>query len=147
MKKIESISDLDNAIQLLEVKQYDEKKILEELFYETYESLKPINIIKNFFKETLASQDLKTNLLNTTVGMGIGYFSKILFQNIVKIPFKKFFGNALMFNVENLVAKNPEIVNSLLNMLLNTLSSKSSKSAKNVHKDMEYEPLDLDIIY
>ena len=52
MEKIYSEIDLNIAILQLESKQAEEEKLLKEQFQHTYESIKPINIIKNIFKET-----------------------------------------------------------------------------------------------
>lgn len=153
MGKIQSMSDLEYAIQLLEFKKAEEAQLLKEISYMTYESVKPINIIKNIFKESVEPQNIKDNLVNTSVGLGIGYLSKILFQSVVKVPFKKFLGSALMLSVENLVAKNPEVVGSLASFILNAFSKKSDKNIDkevdhdNIHREVADEPIDLETIY
>lgn len=153
MGKIQSKSDLEDAILLLKNKRDEEEKILKEIFNQTYEHLKPINIIKNIFKEAVEPQNLKDSLVSTSVGLGLSYLSKILFQRIVKIPFKKFFGSALMLSVENMVAKNPEIISSLAAIFLNIFSSKTAKNVEeatddeDVHKKVETDPIDLETIY
>lgn len=145
MEKIQSISDLEVAILLLENKQAQEEEMLREQFYLTYESIKPINIIKNLFKESVAPPNLTNNLINTTVGFGFGYLSKVIFQSVVKIPLKKLVGNALMIGVETLVVKNPEIVQSLASGFLKIMNKR--KSNKNVHREPDNEPIDLETIY
>ncbi|HEY6438123.1 MAG TPA: hypothetical protein VIY47_16145, partial [Ignavibacteriaceae bacterium] len=76
-------------------------------------SLKPLNLIKNTFKQATGSADLKENLLNTSVGLTAGYLSKIIFEGVSKNPLKKLLGSALMFGITNIVAKNPEPLKSL----------------------------------
>ena len=153
MGKIQSISDLDEAIKLLEFKKVEEEQLLKELSLMAYESVKPINIIKNIFKESAASQSIKENIVNASVGLGIGYLSKILFQNMVKVPLKKLFGSALMLSVENMIAKNPEIISSLTTLFLNIFSKESDKddseetSHEDIHRDVDQEPIDLETIY
>ncbi len=127
MEKIYSETDLNFAILLLENKQAAEEKMLKEQFQHTYESIKPINIIKNIFKETTESQEIKDNMLNTTVGLTAGYVSKIIFERVANSPLKKLVGNAVMFTVKNAIAKNPEVVKLLANGFLNMISSKKSK--------------------
>lgn len=153
MGKIQSISDLEDAILLLKNKRLEEEKMLKEIFNQTYESIKPINIIKNIFRETVEPQNLKDSLVSTSVGLGLGYLSKILFQRIVKVPFKKFFGSALMLSVENLVAKYPEVVTTIANFFLNTFSKKSDKDDskevdyEDIHREVKTDPIDLETIY
>ena len=153
MEKIQSISDLDDAIKLLEFKKAEEEKLLKEISLMAYESVKPINLIKNIFKESVTSHNLKENVVNTSVGLGLGYLSKILFQSVVKVPLKKLFGSALMLSVENMVAKNPEIVSSLSSLFLNIFSKKSSKddseetSHDDIHRNNDQDPIDLETIY
>ena len=50
MGKIQSISDLEDAIKLLELKKAEDEKLLKEISFMTYESVKPINIFKNILK-------------------------------------------------------------------------------------------------
>jgi hypothetical protein len=46
MEKITSVEELKKAILLLEIKQANEGALLKEQLLVTYESLKPINLIK-----------------------------------------------------------------------------------------------------
>jgi hypothetical protein len=155
MEKIQSLSDLDDAIKLLKFKKAEDEQLLKELFYMTYENVKPINMIKNLFKEPIASQNIKDSLLTTSVGLGAGYLSKLLFQGIVRVPFKNFIGSALMLSVENLIAKNPGVVSSLSSLFLNAFTRKSKKNVDkevdyeqdDVHRDVKTEPIDLETIY
>ena len=153
MGKIQSMSDLEDAIKLLEYKKTEDKQFLREISNMAYDSLKPINIIKNIFKEIVEPQNLKDNLLNTSVGLGLGYLSKILFQSVVKVPFKKFFGSALMHNIENLVAKNPEVVSTLATLFLNFFSKNSDEENQkeddyeDIHREVDTEDIDLETIY
>jgi hypothetical protein len=112
MQKINSETDLRVAILQLETKQAEEGKILKENALLAYESIKPINLIKNTFREAAESKDLKDNILNTTVGVSAGYLSKIIFQGLTNNPVKKLLGTAVMFGITNLVAKNPAVVKS-----------------------------------
>lgn len=110
MQKIISETGLKAAILQLESKQAMEGVILKQQFHNAYESVKPINFIKNIFKEAASSEDIRDNVLNTSVGLAAGYLSKVLFQGISHGPLRKLFGTVLMFGVTNAVAKNPESV-------------------------------------
>lgn len=155
MEKIQSLSDLEDAIKQLKFKKAEDEQLLKELFYMTYENVKPINMIKNIFKEPVASQNIKDSLYTTSVGLGVGYLSKMLFQGVVRVPFKNFIGSALMLSVENLIAKNPGVVSALSSLFLNAFSKKPKKNIveemeyehQDIHKEPDDEPIDLETIY
>lgn len=129
MQKINSGASLRDAILRLESKQADEEIMLREQYHLTYESIKPVNLIKSIFRQAVESRDLKDNLLNTSVGLTAGYFSKILFQGLTKSPFKKLLGTAIMFGITNVIAKNPEAVKSFGSGFLKMILSKLDKKA------------------
>lgn len=155
MEKIQSLSELEDAIKLLKFKKAEDEQLLKELFYMIYENAKPINMIKNLFKEPIASQNIKESLLTTSVGLGAGYLSKLLFQGVVRVPFKNFIGSALMLGVENLITNNPGVVSTLSSLVLNAFSRKSKKNTDEevdyeqdaIHRDVKTEPIDLETIY
>ena len=107
MEKINSAIGLRNAILQLESKQAEEVKTLKEQIHASYESMKPINLIKSTFHQIAESEDLKDNILNTSLGFVTGYLSKILFQGASHSPLRKLLGTALMFGVTNVVARHP----------------------------------------
>jgi len=113
MQRITSESSLREAILLLKSKQADEEKLLKEQFLLTVNSIKPLNLIKGFFKDASGSQDIKDNLVSTSVGLTAGYVSKLLFQGMTKNPVKKLLGTAIMFGITNIIAKNPEAIKSI----------------------------------
>lgn len=155
MEKIQSLSELEDVIKLLQFKKAEDEQLLKELSYMIYENAKPINMIKNLFKESSESQNIKDSLLTTSVGLGAGYLSKLLFQGVVRVPFKKFIGSALMLSVENLISKNPGVVSTLSSLFLNAFSKKPKKNIveemdyehQDIHREPNNEPIDLETIY
>ena len=131
MQKINSAAALREAIVQLEIAHTEEGKILKQQFHLAYESIKPINLIKNAFKETVESPDLKDNILNTSVGLAAGYVSKLLFVNVSHSPIRKLLGIALQFGITKLVAKNPEAVKSMGKVLLNIIKKKPAADSLN----------------
>ena len=110
MQNIDSETSLRHAILQLEDKRAAEGEMLKEQFFHTYESIKPINMLRTTFREAIASRELKEDFVNTAIGLAAGFLSKILFQGITKSPVKKLLGTALMFGVTKIVAKNPGAV-------------------------------------
>ena len=88
MKTIITQDDLRAAIVELEIRQDAEAILLKEQAMLTYESIKPINLIKNLFRESAESDELKGDLLNSTIGISAGFLSKIMFQGVSGGPIK-----------------------------------------------------------
>jgi hypothetical protein len=112
MEKLTIHEGLRERILELERRRFEEGQLMKKQFHLAYESVKPINLIKNTFKEVAASQDLRDNLLNTSVVLAAGYASKTLFEDASRSPFKKLLGTVLLFGVTNVVAKHPKIIQS-----------------------------------
>lgn len=132
MQIINTESDLRNAILQLEDRQVREVKILKEQFHLTYDSLKPINLIKNTFKQVGESVEIKENVINTSVALASGYVSKILFERLSGSPLKKLLGSVLMFGITNLVAKNPDAIKSFGNNLLKNINNRLISKPKEI---------------
>jgi len=105
METITSIAGLKNAIQLLEAEQTVKGIQLKEQFHLTYESLKPINILKNTLKEVSSSPFLIDNIIGSVVGLASGYLSKKIVVGGSGNIFRKFLGSLLQFGVTNVVSR------------------------------------------
>ncbi len=135
MQTIITESDLRVAILLLESRQAEEGKLMKAQFLVAVESIKPINLIKSAFMEATESEDLQDNLVNSTIGLSVGYISKMLFQGISHGPFRKIMGTAIMFGIKNIVAQNPEAIRTggriFFKIIRDLLSSKDKKAHNN----------------
>lgn len=141
MSPINSETSLSEAILFLENKQAQEGKRLKLEFQEAYESLKPINLLKNTFKQVTASNELKGNLLNTVVGLGAGFLTKAVFTGISHSPVKRLIGNALMFGITNIVAKNPEFVKNAGLGILKLLKRKPKANVRENGHEKEHNAI------
>ena len=108
MKKSNETDDLNETIALLEYRQKQELRILKEQFEVTYDSLKPLNIIKKAFNDMTTSSELKGNLINNVIGMSTGYLTKKLLLGSSHNPFKRILGNVLQFVITNVVTKHTD---------------------------------------
>ena len=111
MPEITSAAQLKTAIVLFEVKQAKEECQLKEQFDYIFESLKPVNIIKNAFKEIKAPA-LNAGIIDTAIGMSIGYLAKKALAVAFHNPFIKLFGILLQVGVSNFVSKHPDVIKS-----------------------------------
>jgi len=127
MEKITNITELNAAILLLENKQYEEELLLKEQFKITYESLKPLNFIRSTFKELVTAPDFKEDLLNTSISLAVGYFSKKLAVGSTNNPFKQILGSFLQMGVTSIVSKNSDDIKSGIQKLITLLFSKKEK--------------------
>jgi hypothetical protein len=112
---IHNSTSLKAAIQQLEQKQFIQKEALIDQFHETYESFKPLNIVKSQFKkltgsvgESLQSPGTRINLVNAAVGLGVGFLTKRLFVGGSHNVFKRLFGTAVQMGITKLVAANAD---------------------------------------
>ncbi len=105
MNNKNSIEILNKAIQELKTKQVSEIVLLKAQFEKTYESLKPLNLIKNTINEVATSPDLRKNITNNAIGLATGYLSKKFLLGSTHNPFKKILGTILEFGIANFVAK------------------------------------------
>lgn len=133
MQKINTERNLMETIIELENKRAYDGQILKEHLLCTYESFKPVNLMRSVIKDVASSGELRDNLLNTGVGLAAGYISRKLFVGTSHCPIKKLLGNALMFGISNFISKNPETIKSLgfqfFNMLKNKLGDRFNKAS------------------
>lgn len=139
MQTILTETDLRVAILQLESKQAEEGKLMKDQFLVAVESIKPINLIKSTLMEAAESGDLQDNIINSTVGLSVGYLSKVLFQGSSGSPIRKLFGTALMFGIKKIVAHNPETVKSWGKVIFNMARNLMSEKDKKVRAEKEWE--------
>ncbi len=130
MEPIKTQHELRAAILRLESQQAEEGKALKEQFQTAYNSVKPANIILNTLKDLGDSNFVKDGFLNTSVGFGTGYLSKIIFQGVVNSPVKKLIGSALMYGITNFVSRNPDGIKLMGKKLFKMFGSKSTAEDK-----------------
>ena len=118
MAKPNPISSLKESIRLLEIRQAEEGIILKEQFKETFESLKPFNLIKSSIKDLASSTEIKNNLFETVVSIITGYLTKKIMVNSKGGPLMKIVGAMLQYGVTSLVSKNAEKIRILFAVLI-----------------------------
>lgn len=112
MKNITSIDELRESILLLEMQQANDWCLLKEEFHTTYESLKPMNMIKSSFKDMTSSPSLKTDVVNSLIGLATGFIAKKVLLGNTHNPITKLLGLILEIAVANKVSKNADGIKS-----------------------------------
>jgi len=69
-------TSLHEAIARLEQKRREQEQDLSAHFKHTYQSLRPMNLLKNAVQGIAASPTAKGNLLKAGLGLGAGFLSK-----------------------------------------------------------------------
>jgi len=118
MTKQHAVTALKESIRLMEIRQEKEGKILKEQFRITYESLKPVNLIKNSLKELAASVEIKNSIFETVFSILSGYLTQKFIVNSKSSILKKILGVALQFGITNLVSNNAEEVRIFITNLI-----------------------------
>lgn len=131
MENITSIAELKKAIQLLEMEQAITRQLLIDQFLLTYESLKPVNILKNTLKDISSSPYLIENIIGTALGLGTGYLSKKIIVGASGNIIRKIFGSVLQFGVTNLVAKHPDAIKSIGQFMYQHVIHRKDRKPKN----------------
>jgi len=110
MGKITSISELEAAIESLKIEQEIKGQLLREEFFIVSESLKPINLLKNTFREGTSSLNLVDGILGTIVGVAAGSLSRKVFVGASANVIRRFMGTALQFSITSIVGRNTEAI-------------------------------------
>ena len=107
--KVETASQiLSREISLLERKKSQEFKNLKEQLHNTYESMKPINLLKNTLEDITQSPEIKHDFTKAAIAMFTGYLvKKLVFKSSVN-PLKILAGAAFQTFVTNIAAKNSD---------------------------------------
>jgi len=121
MKKSIELKALNESINRLQIRRSHELALLKDQFHVTYESLKPINLIKHTFKEVSGSTEIKDGLLSSVIGLTTGYLTKAIIIGSSANPIKKIFGTLLQFAVASLVARNSDSIKSIGGVVLNKI--------------------------
>lgn len=125
MKNRNETEALNELIIAEELKYTNDLEQLKDQFYVAYESMKPINLVKNLFHEVTASPEIKRDLVSNAIGLGTGFLTKTLLLGISHNPIKKVFGTVFEFAVANLVSKHSDGIKLIGGNLLKHFFKKS----------------------
>lgn len=97
MKKLRQRDLLVEKINLLRTQQEEDLADLKQQFHETYESFKPLNLIKSTFMDATSSPDVKNKLVDGALNLATGAISGNLFWGLTERPIKKVLSTAYNF--------------------------------------------------
>ncbi|WP_291099879.1 MULTISPECIES: hypothetical protein [unclassified Flavobacterium] len=125
MKNRNETEALNELIIAEELKYTNDLEQLKDQFYVAYESMRPINLVKNLFHEVTASPEIKRDLVSNAIGLGTGFLTKTLLLGTLHNPVKKVFGTVFEFAVANLVSKHSDGIKLIGGNLLKHFFKKS----------------------
>jgi len=131
MKKSIELRALTESIYRLQIRRSEELALLRDQFHITYDSLRPINLIKHTLKEVSSSTEIKEGLLNDVIGLATGYLTKAILVGSSANPVKKIFGTLLQFAVATLVTRNSDSIKSVGKVVLNKLFKTRNEEDQN----------------
>jgi len=131
MKKINNLDELRAEIVLLQFQRDEHTTALKEQAKLTYESLKLVNLLKSLFKEVTSTPDFKDGLINSSLGLGVGYLTKKVVVGATHNPLKQLMGILLQSTVTNVVAKNGDDIKDSILKLIGNIRSKLKESRQN----------------
>jgi hypothetical protein len=118
MQSITSSKELKNAIRLLEAENSIKQEALKEQFYITYESLKPVNLLRRTIHDISSSPDLIDTFLGSSMGLASGYISKKILVGSSNSSFRKILGTLVQLGISNVVSRNSESIKSFIQKVL-----------------------------
>lgn len=123
MKKETALDVLRRDIVKLEARRSEDLHLLKEQLHETYESLKPVNLIKGIFKSATESPEITNGLSKAAIGVTSGHLIKKLLFGSTHNPLKKFAGAAVQAIVTNIVSNNSEKITDTGKNIFNVIKS------------------------
>jgi hypothetical protein len=130
---------LKERISQLELQQTEEGLLLKEQFNTTYESLKPLNLIKNAFKDFTSSPETKSDLVNAVVGIATGFLTNRLLIGSSTGIIKKVGALVLELGLVKVLAQNSDKIGAKASEWIKTLVSKRKKIKKNKTREFPAE--------
>jgi hypothetical protein len=129
--RITSMAALKSAIKVLEVEQEVKEIELKNQFYLTYESLRPLSILRNTLRGLFSTSN--EDLSGTAVGAASGYLVKKLLIGSSGSLLRKLIGTALQIGMTNLASHKSDAIKSFgLSLLQRVFRKKDRRSDTSV---------------
>jgi len=128
MQNTSTLAELTFAIQLLEEEKAKKELQLKHQFHVTYESLKPINILKNTIQDVSSSINVTDSIIGALMGVASGYLTKKVAVGSSHNFFRKMLGSFLQVGVTTVVSNHPETVKSIGEFLYKNIFHKKDSN-------------------
>jgi len=129
--KIKNAADLRVAILELENKKQQEEQQIIEGYQSFKKGITPLNLVKSLFADMKESPGITANIINTTVGLGVGLLTKKLFIGKSAGLLKTILGSAVEIGTAGLVANNAGTLKSVGSKLMKSFFRPKNKVSLN----------------
>jgi hypothetical protein len=110
MQKTTAALELKQLIVLLERRQIEEGNLLKKQFTITYDSMKPLNVLRKLLLEFGSPSDIKDDLVQTATGVVSGFLTRRLLGRSSKNTFIRLAGIYLQHQVSNFIANHSDSI-------------------------------------
>lgn len=110
MNDITTTIELQEAIKQLEADYIVEERALKAQLHTTYEAIQPLNFIKSTLKQVAGSDEIRKTLLNSTIGLSIGYLTEKAIENKTITPIQKIAGSFVILGITEALTHHPNEV-------------------------------------
>lgn len=105
-KQVTNSRELRERIEYLEQKAKMQEIRMKEYWEDTYESIKPQNLIRNIITDVAATPNIKSNLLNASAGLLTGMLTRRIIAGPSAGIIKRLAATAVQLGVTKAVANN-----------------------------------------
>jgi hypothetical protein len=126
--RISNATELNNAIHLLENELNQQKQLVTDQVNVIYEDFKPVNVVRDLFREVVSSDEFRSNVITAAIGISTGYITKKLMVGKSRNLMKALGGNLLQYGIANLILHPSRIMKSVILPILGMLDFKSKKN-------------------
>ena len=131
MENINSVDELKNAIQILQVEQADKLQRLKEQSLLSIEIIKPMNLLKSAVKDIVSGPHLLDNMVDTGVGLATGFLTKKIFIGSSVNIIRKLLGGVLQLGITSMATQNSDFIRSFSRFVFHRIFAKKAlNSAK-----------------
>jgi len=129
MSTITNSAQLKAYIQLKKIENVEAGQKLKNDFFLTYESFKPLNIIKNTLKQVFKSEDIQSDIISSGISLAANYASSMLAENNKPKPVKNLLSNLSQMAL-TAIANNPETFKSIGSQIIDLIFRKNKSATK-----------------
>lgn len=125
MQKISNAIELKMAISELKIVQAKQLIELKAEILSTYNELTPFNIFKASLNKVASIPNWRKTIIDTALGLSIGYISKKILIGNTHNPIKNIVGSLMQLGVTNVVSNNSEPIKFIIEKAIAWMKSKS----------------------
>jgi hypothetical protein len=127
MEKINYVARLKRDIQILEEEQSVKGQQLKEQLFLTYESFKPAKLIQSTLKDLVTSPYMLDNIIDTTLSVATGYFSRRLVVGASSNIIRKIIGSIIQAGATKFISSHSNTIKSFGQMAFQQIFRRKKK--------------------